>query len=96
LTSSLEEDILGSGDSSMPHHYTRKAQVPFTEEQYLALMSIARQEHKPLATLIREATDLVYFQKKRNPGKARAVRSLLSLKETEVPADYQGSALSTR
>ncbi len=69
--------------------YTKKAQVLFTEEQYLTLLSIAQQEKKALGTLLREAADLVYLRKKRSRDKARAVRELLSLKPTEVPADYQ-------
>ncbi len=68
--------------------YTKKAQVLFTEEQYLTLLSIAQEKKKALGTLLREAADLVYLTKQRSRDKARAVRELLALKPTEVPADY--------
>lgn len=69
--------------------YTKKAQVLFTEQQYRDLQEIAEQEHKPLGTLLREAAEQVYLKKKRAREKAQAVKELLSLKETDVPEDYQ-------
>jgi len=69
--------------------YTKKAQVLFTEQQYLDLLEIAEQEHKPLGTLLREAAEQVYLKQKRAREKAQAVKALLSLKETDVPDDYQ-------
>jgi hypothetical protein len=69
--------------------YTRKVQVLFTEEQYRDLLEIAEQAHKPLGTLLREAAEQVYLQKKRAHDKKQAVKELLSLKETKVPEDYE-------
>lgn len=69
--------------------YTKKAQVLFTEQQYLDLQEIAEQEHKPLGTLLREAAEQVYLKKKRVREKVQAVKELLSLKETDVPENYQ-------
>ena len=72
----------------MPH-YTQKAQVPLTEEQYRDLLLIAAQEHKRLGALLREAAERVYLEPLRARAKAAAVSSLLSLPEIDVPEDYQ-------
>jgi hypothetical protein len=69
--------------------YTKKAQVLFTDQQYRDLLQIAEQEHRPLGTLLRGAAEQVYLKKKRAREKAQAVKELLSLKETDVPDDYQ-------
>ena len=69
--------------------YTKKAQVLFTEQQYVDLLEIADQEGKPLGTLLREAAEQVLLKRKRARDKAEAVKELLSLKETDVPRDYQ-------
>lgn len=69
--------------------YTRKAQVLFTDQQYRDLLEMAEQAHRPLGSLLREAAERVYLKKKRAREKAQAVKELLSLKETDVPEDYQ-------
>ncbi len=69
--------------------YTRKAQVLFTDQQYRDLLEMAEQAHRPLGSLLREAAEQVYLKKKRAREKAQAVKELLSLKETDVPEDYQ-------
>lgn len=69
--------------------YEKKAQVLLTERQYRDLLEIAEQQHKPLGTLLREAAEAVYLKQKHAHDKAQAVRALLALAETEVPAEYQ-------
>lgn len=70
-------------------HYTQKAQVPLTEEQYRSLLAVAAQEHKRLGALLREAAERVYLAPLRARAKAAAVTSLLSLPEIDAPEDYE-------
>ena len=69
--------------------YTKKAQVLLTEEQFEVLQEIASKSHKKLGTLIREAIEKVYLEKKRKAQVAKSVDRLLSLPPTPVPDDYQ-------
>ena len=69
--------------------FQRKAQVPFTEDQYTRLLRISRREGKKLGTLLREAAEQVYLRKVRAGEKAQAVRELLALRLTPAPNDYE-------
>lgn len=69
--------------------YTKKAQVLFTEEQFKILENIAAKRHKKLGTLIREAVEKVYIEKRRIAETANAIDKLLSLPPTPPPKDYQ-------
>lgn len=69
--------------------YVKRTQVLFTEQQYRQLLEIARQRHKPIGVLIREAAEKLYLKDERSRQKTEALKSLLALEETEVPEDYQ-------
>ena len=69
--------------------YSKKAQVLLTEQQYDTLIELAQESGKKLGTLIREAIEVVYMEKKRKENTAEAVDRLLSLPKTPVPKDYQ-------
>ncbi len=71
----------------MPH-YTKKAQVLFTEEQYRELLAIAQEAQKSLGALLREAAVQVWLREKRRNDKAQAVQALLALEEVPAPANY--------
>lgn len=69
--------------------YVRRAQVRFTEQQYRELLEIAREKHKSLAALLREAAERLYLKGEQSRRKTKALESLLALEETEVAEDYQ-------
>jgi len=69
--------------------FQRKAQVPFTEDQYTRLLRISWREGKKLGTLLREVAEQVYLRKVRAGEKAQAVRELLALGLTPAPNDYE-------
>ncbi len=68
--------------------YTRKAQVLFTKDQFIALQEISFKTHKKIGALIREAVVKTYIDEKRKTDIAQAVDNILTLPPTPAPANY--------
>jgi len=67
--------------------YTKRVQTVLTEEQYVLLKEIAREQGKPVSVLIREAIEEEYLEKVARKRRRAALKSLLSL---EAPvADWE-------
>ncbi len=67
--------------------YTKRIQAVLTEEQYRALLRIAREQHRPVSHLVREALEVVYFGDSALAVRREALKDLLA---AEAPvADWE-------
>jgi hypothetical protein len=69
--------------------YQRKIQVLLTDEQFLDLDRIAKEQHKKLGTLVREAIEEYHLRQAKQRRIADAVDRLLALPEAPAPENYQ-------
>ena len=59
--------------------YTKRIQAVLTEEQYRALLKLAKQQHRPVSELVRDAIDSVYFGGAALEKRRAALQDLLSI-----------------
>jgi predicted DNA-binding protein len=64
--------------------YTRRVQAVLSEEQYETLSRLAKEQGKPVSTLIREAVEQVYLEQADRERRRAALQRLLAL---EAPVD---------
>ncbi len=69
--------------------YQRKIQVLLTDEQFLDLDRIAKERHKKVGTLVREAIEEYHLRQAKQRRIADAVDRLLALPEAPAPENYQ-------
>jgi hypothetical protein len=71
--------------------YTKKVQVPLTEEQYYTLADIAAREHKKIGVIVREMLEQTCLADQQQERIRRAATELLELAKTAdavPPEDY--------